>query len=75
MKTVLFVCIGVWLCICTSGCTLNAQFVAAEVATYEAIGEEYVDYVRNDPKLDAATKVTRCRTIEFWKATLDEAQK
>lgn len=61
----------------TSGCcwtALDAQFVAAEVATYEAIGERYVKYVASDPALNDDDKATRIRTITVWKATLDEAQ-
>jgi len=58
----------------TCGCSLNNQFVAAEVATYDAIGQRYVKYVETDTTLGADDKATRIRTITEWKATLDEAQ-
>jgi hypothetical protein len=59
----------------TCGCSLNSQFVAAEAATYDAIGQRYVKYVEADATLGADDKTTRIRTITEWKATLDEAQK
>jgi hypothetical protein len=67
------------IAVCTvlllSGCSLNKQFVAAEMATYEAIGPRYVEYTNADPTLDAEVKALRVRTVEMWKATLDEASK
>ena len=59
----------------TCGCSLNSQFVAGEVATYEAIGQRYVKYVEADTTLGSDDKATRIRTITEWKATLDEASK
>jgi hypothetical protein len=56
------------------GCALNSQFVAAEVATYDAIGQRYVKYVETDTTLGIDDKATRIRTITEWKATLDEAR-
>jgi hypothetical protein len=58
-----------------SGCSLNSQFVAGEIAVYDAVGPRYVKYVEADTTLGSDDKATRLRTITEWKATLDEASK
>jgi hypothetical protein len=58
-----------------SGCSLNSQFVAGEMAVYDAVGPRYVKYVEADTTLGSDDKATRLRTITEWKATLDEASK
>jgi len=61
------------LCI---GCgTLDKEFVAAVDASWQAIGPEYTSYVAADPKLDAATKLTRQRTAELLTKLIEEGKK
>lgn len=58
-----------------TGCVVNKDYVRADQATFDAIAPEYKEYVQNDPKLDAAQKMRRLRTVETWKLRIEEAAK
>lgn len=70
-KTLLLASVLLFLC---AGC-VNTQFVTAVDAAWDVIGPEYTEYVRNDPKLDADSKITRQRTAQLLTETIAEAQK
>lgn len=79
MKTILMgvlvIGFSLWLCTCTSGCTLNAQFVDAVDETWAVVGPRYCAYVQADPQLDEESKTTRLRTAQLLTETIAEAQK
>jgi hypothetical protein len=57
------------------GCgTLGKEFVGAVDASWQVIGPEYTSYVAADPKLDAATKLTRARTAELLSKLIAEGK-
>jgi len=66
MRSIVFVSSLLWL----TGCVVQKDYVAADKATFDAIGPEYRAYVESDPKLDQDQKARRLRTLESWKIRL-----
>ncbi len=59
-----------------SGCTgLDARYIAADKATYEAIAPEYQIYIERDMALTSEQRKRRVRTLEAWTARLQEAER
>jgi len=61
------------ICLACAGCTIEQQFVKTIDATWDVICPEYVEYVKNDPNLDDASKDTRLRTAELMGKLITEA--
>jgi len=57
------------------GCTLQEAYVAADVATYEAIAPAFSRYVEADESLDDAQKARRHSAVTAWKARITEGSK
>jgi hypothetical protein len=58
----------------STGDIIRADYVAADRATYEAIGPRYREYVNADPDLDNEEKRRRNRTVDTWNLRLDQAE-
>jgi hypothetical protein len=57
-----------------AGCAnLDALYVDADRATYEAIAPEYLDYVAADLALDADAKASRRDTVGLWQSRIRTA--
>lgn len=54
-------------------CTPAQGFVEAETAVYGAIAPEYLDYVRNDPRLLSDEAARRVDLVQAWKLSLTRA--
>ena len=68
---------GLLLCfllpVLASSCTPGKAYVAADLATYEAIAPAYAGYVGGDPGLSQAQRDRRLRTLAAWKIRIDKA--
>jgi len=60
---------------CATEDIIQKDYVAADRATYEALGPKYLEYVRTDPRLDDGGKKRRARTITTWRLRLEQAEK
>lgn len=66
------------LLLAAPGCAVLAApqgpYVASDRATYDAIAPEYRAYVANDPNLDPDQRARRERTLDTWRARLEDAE-
>ena len=62
------------LALVASSCSTSPVYVQADLATYQAISPGYRAYVSADPALTEAQKARRLRTVDSWKARLDQAR-
>jgi hypothetical protein len=53
----------------------QAAYVAADRATYEAVGKEYADYYHGDPLLSLDEKARRDRTMRSWLMRIERGEK
>jgi hypothetical protein len=68
--------IVVLLLLFASGCgSLNAKYIEADRAKYEAIAPEYLLYVDADKTLDDEDKKIRRHNILMWRIRIEEAEK
>jgi len=70
MKKLLFIILFISLCSCTQ---MDAGYVQADRATYEALAPEYLDFV-NDSTLDDDEKDRRRRLVESWNIRIKAAE-
>lgn len=52
-----------------------ATYVAADRATFEAVGPEYAAYVHADPSLDDDERARRDRTVQSWRLRIESAER
>ena len=57
-----------------AGCsTVSNTYLSADRATYQAVGPEYLNYVRSDSSLSESQKQIRIGTVESWQKRIDAA--
>lgn len=61
------------LIVAAAGCagTLPRDWVATERKAYDAIGNEYLEYVAADESLDLDDKTRRQRSVDLWREEID----
>lgn len=67
-------CLLGMLLLSAGGCSSGSAdpFVQGMNLTYNAVAPEYVTYIQADATLDAAAKARRARTVQAWRASIDE---
>jgi hypothetical protein len=74
----LLLVIGTISLLALSGCNLlkapNGAYVAADRATYESVGAEWITYVHNDPDLSQSDKDLRDRKLLTWQKRIEQAE-
>lgn len=67
----------VGVALCGVGCanTVGPDYLAADRATYEAVGRSYLNYVADDATLTAEQKLRRQRTVTTWQMRIESQEK
>lgn len=58
-----------------TGDVIQADYVQADRATYEAIAPEYLKYVQDDQTIGADERARRERTVTTWRLRLEQAER
>lgn len=68
------VCAVAAILLVLASCSANRDFVAASRAFVDAVGPEYLSYVRSDPSLDESAKDLRENTVRMYDAAVKAAE-
>ena len=65
-----------FLLLLLTGCgSLQEQYVAADVSTYEVIAPAHKAYVEADPTMTKEQKARRLRKLASWQARVEEGRR
>lgn len=56
------------------GCATDSTWIPPMRATYDAVADEYADYVRGDPYLSREQQQRRLETVRAWDTFLTQAE-
>jgi hypothetical protein len=80
MKNLRLCLLGLVIGLTVPGCAatgdiIQADYVQADRATYDAVSGEYLDYVGADQSIDSDERKRRERTVTTWRLRLEQAEK